>query len=65
MRQISSPFYDEEKRFELLKAIAPSIISMNNIKNLDYILAQQIVVTTDLIIEELKKGNTRTKDSGY
>jgi hypothetical protein len=64
MRQISSSFYDEQKRFELLKAIAPSIIRLNSTNNKDT-LTKNIVSTTDAIIEELTKATNRTKDSGY
>jgi len=64
MRQISSSFYDEQKRFELLKAIAPAIIRLDNTINKDT-LVKNIVSTTDAIIEELTKATNRTKDSGY
>jgi hypothetical protein len=64
MRQISSSFYDEQKRFELLKAIAPAIIRLDNTINKDT-LVKNIVSTTDAIIEELTKVTNRTKDSAY
>lgn len=56
MRHQNSPFYDEQKRFELAKAITPKIVELvgDGYEAMERI-PKIIVAMTDNIIEELKK----------